>query len=270
MSIGKFRKLWSFYMRISHKTGYYFVAISISFVLAASFSFHLSQLSYASSTSYPSYARIGAHAFYSGSGGSYAFLSGVSGNVSYYVSNVYPNNNSMRVIVDENITLGTEATTNNTMISLNVTDSIFAPTTLLAVPPANLTSNKILFENMTCTFIENGDPTVPAGTFNASEFQGTDSNGTVQDFWFDRASGLVIEMIEPGYATYYQLISSNIAIPVRSQSTLAAEIPFILVFAIGWAGAGVLFYMVRRHYIRKSERENKTTIVNEAASRKKS
>ena len=245
-------------MRMPHRPKYFFVAILISFVILTSFSVHyFFQSSYASSsTLYPPYATVGAYAFYSGSGGSYAFLSGVSGNISYYVSNVYSNNNSMRIVVNENITLGTESTTNTTMISQNVTDSIFAPTTFLAVPPANLTSNKIVFENMTCTFVEDGNPNVPAGTFNATEFRGINSNGTVQDFWFDRSSGLVIEMVEPGYATYYQLVNTNIAIPVQAQSQIAAEIPFIIVFAVGWAGAGVLFYVVRLHYIKKSEREN--------------
>lgn len=247
-------------MRRERRTSYFFVAISISTVLLASFSVNFFQSSYAasSSTQYPPYATVGAYAYYSGNGGFIAFLSGVSSNVSYYVSNVYSNNDSMRVFVNENISLGTELTVNETMISENVTDSIFAPTTFLAVPPENLTSNEIVFENTTCKFVENSVLAVPAGSFNATEFQGTNSNGTVQDFWFDRSSGLAIEMLEPATSSYFQLVDSNIATPVQAQSQFAAEIPFILVFAVGWTGAGVLFYVVRRHYIRKSQRENIT------------
>ncbi len=244
--------------------------MSISFVLLASFSVHFFQFSYsASSTIYPPYASPGAYAYYSGNGGFIAFLSGVSSNVSYFVTNVYSNNNSMRVYVNENISLGTELTVNETMISENVTDSIFAPTTFLAVPPENLTSNKIFFENITCKFVENSVIAVPAGSFNATEFQGTNSNGTIQDFWFDRPTGLAIEMLEPATSSYFQLVTTNIAVPVQPQSQLAAEIPFIIVFAVGWTGAGVLFYVVRRYYIRKSQRENMTkgsTVVESKSS----
>jgi hypothetical protein len=173
----------------------------------------------------------------------------------------------MRVVVYENISLGTEAATNTTMISENVTDSIFAPSTFLAVSPTNLTSNEIIFQGMVCHFVENDIQTVSAGTFNATEFQGTNSNGTTQDFWFDRSSGLAIEMLEIG--SYYQLVDSNIAVPIHVQPTLVSDIPFILIFAVGWAGAGALFYALRRYYIKKSERENKTkrpTIVKQTSS----
>ncbi len=202
---------------------------------------------------YPDYAKVGAFAFYSGDGGYIAFLSGVSGNISYYVTNVY-SNYSMRIFVNANLSLGTEVTTNVSMVSENLTDSIFAPKILPAVPVQNLTMSNIIFQNINCTFLANNDQfNVPAGNFNATEFQGKDANGTSLYFWFDRSSGLAIEMLEAG--SYFQLINSNIAIPSSTQSSFLAELPFILIFVVGWAAAGLLFYSVRRHYLKKSQVE---------------
>jgi hypothetical protein len=246
-------------MYSAHSTRHFLLLILVIMMILAPFSTDFSHLAYGSSTSYPPYAKVGAHAFYSGNGGFIAFLSGVSGNVSYYVSNVYSNNNSMRIFVNENISLGTEAGTNTSIITRNLTDSIFAPITFPAVSPANLTSGEITFENTICRFVTNSYQTVPAGTFNATEFQGKSSNGTTFDFWFDRSTGLAIEMVQAG--SYLQLVDSNVAVPVQTQSQFAAELPFILIFIVGWAGAGVLFYWVRRYYIKKSERENKTNEV---------
>jgi hypothetical protein len=201
--------------------------------------------------SFPAYARIGASAFYSGNGGFIPFLSGVSGNISYFVTNVY-SNGSMVIFLNGNLSLGSEVTVNVSSVSLNLTDSVFSPRVLPAISPSELGSTTILFENITCSFVTNADHAVPAGTFNATEYRGRNSNGTVLDFWFDRGSGLAIEMVEP--SSYFQLINSNIAIPLSTETPLAAELPFILVFVLGWAGAGLLFYWVRRYYVKKSER----------------
>lgn len=240
-------------MSFSRFTRLFLLLIVIFFILFTAAIVNSLQASSASSITYPPYAKVGAEAYYSGTGGFYAFLSGVSGNVSYYVSNVYSNNNTMRIFLSENISLGTEAGVNTSMVSTNLTDSIFAPSIFPAVPPANLSSGEITFANILCKFVQNSYETVPAGTFNATEFQGKNSNGTTMDFWFDRSTGLAIEMVQA--VSYFQLVNSNVAIPVQTQSQLSAELPFILIFVVGWTGAGLLFYWVRRYYIKKSERE---------------
>lgn len=247
-------------MFFARRARFYLLLILVFSILSSSSIAGSLSLNYASSISYPPYATVGAQAFYSGNGGFIPFLSGVSGNISYYVSDVYSSNNSMRIFVNENISLGTEAGVNTSTISTNLTDSIFAPRTFPAVPPANLTSGELTFENTLCKFVGNAFHTVPAGTFNASEFQGESSNGTVLEFWFDRNSGLAIEMVQAG--SYIQLVDSNVAVPVQSQTQLSAELPFILVFVVSWAGAGALFYWIRRHYVKKSEREDKTVEVS--------
>jgi hypothetical protein len=225
------------------------VAVTLIFStlsLASSFSF-------ATSPTYPSYATVGAYAYYSGDGGYIAFLSGVSGNISYSVTNVYANS-SMRLLVNANLSLGTEVTTNVSVVTESLVDSVFAPKILPAVPPQNLTQNSIDFQGVECKFVSNSDKfTVAAGTFNATEYDATASNGTALTFWFDRASGLAIEMLEPG--SYFQLVDSNIATPLAVQSSFQAYLPFILVFVTGWAAAGLLFYGIRRYYIKKSERD---------------
>jgi hypothetical protein len=207
--------------------------------------------SFTSSQPYPPYATEGAYAYYSGDGGFIAFLSGVSGNITYTVTNVF-SNDTMNVWLNGNLSLGTELTINVSTVSENFTDSVFAPKVLPAVPPSNLTAKSIVFQNFTCQFVAYEEETVPAGTFNTTEYQATDPNGTTLDFWFDRSSGLAVQMVEPG--SYFQLITSNIAIPLSTQSAIASELPFILVFVAGWAGAGALFFWVRRYYIKKSER----------------
>ncbi len=214
----------------------------------------LSSPIFGSSLNYPPYAKVGAYAFYGGDGGYIAFLSGVSGNISYYVTDVYPNS-SMRLMVDANLSLGTEVTNNVSITSENLTDSIFTPRFLPAVPPQDLTESSIMFQNISCTFVaNNAQYLVAAGAFNATEYQAT-VNGTVLTFWFDRPSGLAIEMLEAG--SYFQLVDSNIAVPLAVQSQFQSYLPYIEVFVTGWAAAGLLFYAVRRYYVRKSERKFK-------------
>lgn len=199
----------------------------------------------------PPYAKVGAYALYSGDGGFVAFLSGVSANISYFVSDIYPNS-TMRVFVNASLTLGTEVPNGSTIVTRNVTDSIYSPTLFPAMPPENLTSGQITFENITCSFVKNAMHTVPAGTFNATEYQGKDPNGTTVYFWFDRPTGLSIEMDQA--SSYFQLVTSNIAAPLGTQTPLQSELPFILIFVAGWAGAGLLFYLLIRHYSRKAKR----------------
>ncbi|MGI0091487.1 MAG: hypothetical protein ACREBS_07245 [Nitrososphaerales archaeon] len=202
------------------------------------------------SAAYPAYAKPGAYAFYSGTGGFIAFMSGVSANISYYVTNVY-SNNTMSLLVDGNLSLGTELSTAPTVVSTNLTDSIYDPMVLPALPPQNLTSVEIRFQNISCAFVMNTRLQVPAGTFNSTEFQGKNANGTILDFWFDRATGLALQMVEA--ASYFQLIQTNIATPLSTQAPIQAETPFIVVFVVGWGAAGLLFYGIIRYYSKKAQ-----------------
>ncbi len=209
------------------------------------------QHSYASEFT-TSYATIGAYAEYEGNGGYVSFLGGVSSNITYSVTNVYPNN-TMVVFVNATISMGSESGVPPTNILKNFSDSVLSPTILPAVSPRNLTEQQIFFQNTTCKFVKNSMVNVPAGTFNATEFQGTDANGTTVTFWFDRSTGLAIQMSQA--ISYLQLIQSNIAPPVRTQTSVQAELPFIIVFVVGWSLIGVAFYAVWRHYSQKAKRD---------------
>ncbi|MDG6997857.1 MAG: hypothetical protein JRN15_01945 [Nitrososphaerota archaeon] len=208
-----------------------------------------------SSASVPPFAKEGAYALYSGNGGFVAFLSGASANISYYVYNVYPNG-TMRVFVNVSLSLGTEVANGSTTVAENITDSAYYPSIMPAISPANLTGEPIVFQNITCTFVQNSKLTVPAGNFNATEYQGENANGTTVHYWFDRATGLSLEMVQP--ASYFQLIQSNIAIPLSTQTAIQSEIPFLVVFFVGWAGAGLFFYALVRHYTRKAKKTGGT------------
>ena len=199
---------------------------------------------------FPAYASVGAFANYTGSGGFIAFLSGVSGNLTYYVNSVY-SNGTMLVNIKGNLSLGTEVGIPTSQVSENLTDSVFNPRILPAIPPQNLTAEKIIFQNITCSFEKNSAISVPAGTFNATEFQGTGANGSVLDFWFDRSSGLAVQMA--GSGAEFQLLNSNIAVPIGFESNNSIGTQIIVVFIGGWVGAGLLFYSVRRYYLKKSK-----------------
>jgi hypothetical protein len=204
------------------------------------------------STINPAYAKTGAFAFYSGDGGFVAFMSGVSANITYYVTNVYPNN-TMEVLVNANLSMGTEVSTAPTIVTENLTDSISNPHILPALPPQDLTGAHIVFQNITCSFAGFSVIQVPAGRFNATEFQGKDTNGTTLDFWFDRSTGLSLQMVEA--ASYFQLIQTNIATPISTQPAEQAEAPFVIIFVVGWAAAGLLFYSVIKHYTKRGSKQ---------------
>jgi hypothetical protein len=208
------------------------------------------------STSLPPYASVGAYANYTGAGGNIAFLSGVSGNISYYVSRIL-SNGSMDLTVLGNLSLGTELGIPTTNVSLSLTDQIYSPKYFPAIPPEDLVSRQIDFQNISCSYKTGGRISVPAGTFNGVEYQGIGANGSVLDFWFDNATGLALQM--SGSAAELQLATSNIAQPLVVQSPSNVELPIIAVFLVGWALAGLLFYVVRRHYLRKSQSEGLLT-----------
>jgi hypothetical protein len=194
------------------------------------------------------YAKVGAYAFYSGTGGFIAFMSGVSANITYTVTDVYPNN-TMRLQINSNLSLGTEVSTAPTVTNESLTDSISRPKVLPVMPAQDLNGSKILFQNVSLNFVGNSNLPVPAGRFNATEYEGKNANGTVLQFWFDRATGLALQEVEA--ASYFQLVETNIATPLSTPTALQSETPFIVVFFVGWAGAGLLFYAVYRHYTKK-------------------
>ena len=204
-----------------------------------------------SGSNLPPYAKAGGYAFYSGNGGFIPYMSGVSANISYYVENVFPNN-TMSLMVNANLSMGTEVSTTPTIVTENLTDLISNPRFLPAVQPQNLTSRNIVFQNISCKFVGNAELQVPAGKFNATEFQGQNANGTILDFWFDRSSGLALQMVEA--ASYFQLIQTNIATPLSTQQPIQAEAPFIIIFVVGWGAAGLLFYGVVRYYSKKGRK----------------
>jgi hypothetical protein len=200
-------------------------------------------------SSSPPYATVGAFANYTGDGGFIPFLSGVSGNLSYLVTNVL-SNGSMSLLVTGNLSMGTEVGIPTSNVSLSLMDSIETPTYFPAIPPQALLSHQIIFQNITCNFVKNDVVTVPAGTFDSVEYQGTGANNSILDFWFDNQTGLALQM--SGTASELQLTYSNIASPLAAQSATNLEIDISAVFIGGWVFAGLLFYAIRRHYIRKS------------------
>jgi hypothetical protein len=227
----------------------------LALVLIASSGLLSPPLFYAASanpSSYPPYAEVGGYAFYSGDGGFIPYMSGVSANISYYVTDVFQNN-TMKLLVNANLSMGSEVSTTPAVVSENLTDQIYSPKFMPAIPPQNLTANSIVFQNITCTLIGNSKLQVPAGKFNATEFQGRDANGSVLSFWFDRSTGIALQMVEA--ASYFQLVQTNIATPLSTQQPIQAEAPFIIIFAVGWGAAGLLFYGVVRYYSKKGSRD---------------
>lgn len=199
----------------------------------------------------PSYAKVGSYAFYSGNGGYASFLGGVSSNITYSVLDVFPNN-SMVVFVNTTISQGLLSDVPPSTVLKNFSDSIDSPKILPAIPLQNLTNHEIFFQNITCVFVKNALLTVPAGNFNATEFQGKDTNGTTLTFWFDRSTGLALQMSQD--ISYLQLVQTNIATPLKTQTSLEAEIPFISVFVVAWSITGLVFYAVWRHYTHRDKK----------------
>lgn len=191
------------------------------------------------------YASVGSYASYTAEGGFIPFFSGVSGNITYTVTNIY-GNGSMRLQVFENITAGTDL--QPFIVTLNITDSVSHPMNFPAVPPSDLSTGKIFFQNTSASFYQNGTIAVPAGQFKAMEFQGHNVNGTV-DFWFDGATGLALEMDAGAQAL--QLESSNIATPASVPGAVSAEASYLIVFGSAFLIGGGSFLWLRHHYTKK-------------------
>ncbi|MDA4124463.1 MAG: hypothetical protein OK438_03325 [Thaumarchaeota archaeon] len=189
----------------------------------------------------PSYARAGAVATYSEFGGFVAFFGGVYGNVTFTIVQVYLNG-SMGVKIQANISQSGEAPPQT--FEMNITDSVESPRQFPAVPPENLTRAQFVFEHTPLTFVANQSVSVPAGTYQTVEFTGRSSDGNVSDFWFERASGLAIQ-VEKGGAVL-QLLSSNIVATTETISPGGSFLSSLEVIIVLWAAAALFFLFVIR------------------------
>lgn len=199
----------------------------------------------------PAYAVQGAYVYYNVQGGSIAFMSGVNGSLIYKVTGVFPNN-TMSVQVLANMTEGNEVPISYQV--LNYTDNIFEPTTFPAVPLANLTANSTLvFENVTCSFVKYQSIPLTPGQFNTSEYQGVDKNGTTYTFFFDRATGVAVQMYT-SQGVAIQLESSNIVTPDGHANSVSQVLPYYEDFAAALAFGVLVFGGAYWYYIRKSKK----------------
>jgi hypothetical protein len=198
----------------------------------------------------PNYARTGAVATYSAFGGFVAFFGGVYGNVSFTVLHVYQNR-SMGIRVLANLSQSGEAPPQT--FDMNYTDNVESPRQFPAVPPANLTRPQFVFEDTPLTFKANQSVSIPAGTFETVEFVGKSPDGNISYFWFDRASGLAVQVERGGGVL--QLLSSNIAVPV-TESTQGTFLPSIEVILVLWAAAALFFLFV----IKRAQRGSNSAV----------
>ena len=194
------------------------------------------------------YASKGSYATYDALGGFIPFFDGVNGTVSYLVTAAFPNQ-TMAIMLSANISQGSEVPTS--YVTYNFTDNIESPKIFPAVPPSYFSEKSFTFENSTCTFAKNSTATVPAGTFDTFEYQGVNATGAKSYFWFDRNTGLVIQMA--GNGGVFELLDSNVAIPTSQPTSLSESLPYILVFVVGWIFAAAVFLGLRRYYSVKSK-----------------
>lgn len=198
----------------------------------------------------PPFAREGAFASYTTEGGFIPYFSGVSGNITYTVVGVYPNG-SMLLRIFENITAGTDLPP--ILTTLNATDRIQNPRVFPSVPLANLTSGRVFFQNVSASYLQNATVSVPAGQFNTMEFTGQGANDTTTHFWFEAATGLVVE--ENAGTSAVELDSSNIATPIAPSDLYATEVPYLLVFVSAFAIGGGSFLWLRHHYTKSAAKD---------------
>ena len=226
------------------------IGLGIAFLvlLLASSSFLISTRAEAQQ---PAYAVQGAYVYYNVQGGSIAFMSGVNGSLIYKVIGVFPNN-TMSLQVLANMTQGDEVPTSYQV--LNYTDNILEPTIFPAVPVANLTANsRLVFENVTCSFVKYQSVPLTPGQFNTSEYQGVDKNGTTYTFFFDRTTGVAVQMYT-NQGVALQLQSSNVVAadgPVNSGSQV---LPYYEDFAAAFGFAALVFGGAYWYYHGKSKK----------------
>ncbi len=199
----------------------------------------------------PVYAHQGAYIWYVVLGASIAFFDGVAGNITYTVTNVFANN-SMRVQVLANISEGSEVPESYQI--LNYTDNIFEPKIFPAVPLSNLSNNSnVFFQNVTCHFVKYQSVTLDPGRFNTSEYQGVDKNGTQYTYYFDRNTGVAVQMSSTAGAAI-QLEGSNIVIPDAPPNSISQSLPFYEDFAAAFSVSALIFGAVWWYYRGKNRK----------------
>ena len=211
-----------------------------------------------------SYAKSGAYAFYDVQGGAVAFFTGVQGNISYMVTNVFTNG-SISVRMEVNITEGDLIAPSAQIF--NYTDSISNPKIFPVVPLGELGSTTITFENTTLSYVKNTQQTVGAGTFETLEYKGI-SNGTTVSFYFDNNTGLAIYELS-GDGSVISLESSNVASPISVPDPATTDLPYILIFVIIFALAGVGYFEISRYYSRQARRDFKKKLKKERKKERK-
>ncbi|HKW05217.1 MAG TPA: hypothetical protein VJN71_07970 [Nitrososphaerales archaeon] len=232
--------------------------IALASFLLISLLFLSTSLPVSQAQSTPLYARSGAYAFYDVQGGAVAFFNGVQGNISYTVIGVFTNG-SMSVRMGVNISEGDEIAPSAQIF--NYTDSIGNPKFFPVVPLSELGSTTITFENTTMSYVKTTQQTVGAGTFETLEYQGT-SNGTTVSFYFDNNTGLAINELS-GDGSIISLESSNVATPISVPDPTTNDLPYILIFVIIFALAGVGYFEISRYYAKQARRDFKKKLKKE-------
>jgi|GEM_PF-1687679 hypothetical protein len=196
-------------------------------------------------SSLPQYAQAGAFVSYTAIGGFIPFFGGVSGQAKYTVMQVFTNG-SMLVMLNETISQGEVGSQSNVSSSKYFLDNAYSPSVFPALPASSLGQYQVRVQGIVCNLTGQVSITVPAGTFLTYEYIGRDSNGTTQYYWFDSASGVVVEMSSGVSAM--QMTNSNIAFPSSQPTSSSSELPYVVVVLLAWGFMGGLFLWIRRHY----------------------
>jgi hypothetical protein len=212
-----------------------FVAGLLLILLAAGWT---TAFSFAADNQTPVYAMRGSYVYYNVQGGSIAFMPGVNGSLIYKVTTVFPNN-TMKLQVLANLTEGDEVPTSYQV--LNYTDNVLDPTIFPAIPLSSLNSNSpLVFENVSCSFVKYVNVPLTQGQYNSSEYKGTDKNGTTYNFFFDRATGVAVQMYSSNGAAL-QLAGSNIVAPDAPLNSTSQLLPYYEDFAATFAFSALIF-----------------------------
>jgi hypothetical protein len=208
-------------------------------------------LSHATTES-PVYAKPGAYVFYNVQGGDVAFMAGVNGSLIYKVTALFPNN-TMKLQVLANMTEGDEAPTSYQV--LNYTDSVTDPKIFPAVPVSILgTESSLVFENVTCNFVKYQNVSLDQGQYSTLDYKGEDKNGTVYNFYFDRSTGIAVQMYSSSGAAI-QLAGSNVVEPFAPPiSAISQALPYYEDFAAVFLLSGLIFGGAYLYYRSKNKK----------------
>jgi len=201
-----------------------------------------------SQSTLPQYAVAGAFVSYTAIGGFIPFFGGVSGQATYTVTQIFTNG-SMLVMLNETISQGEVGSQSNVTSSKYFLDDAYSPSIFPALPSSMLGQYQLTVQGVVCNLTGKASITVPAGTFETYEYIGRDANGTIQYYWFDSTSGVVVEM-SSGISAM-QMTNSNIAFPASQPAGQSFELPYVAVVLLAWIFMGGLFLWIRRHYSSK-------------------